>query len=63
MMCELKDPRILGHCVYSENIHNLKTVSYILFDRNFLGLQTQETASQVTLRELLQGGVGGSQVT
>ena len=26
----------------------------------FLGLQAQETASQITLRELLQGRVGGA---
>ena len=63
MVCELKDPRILGHCVDLKNIYNLKTVSYILFSRNFLGLHAQETASQVTLRELLQGGEGRSQVT
>ena len=28
--------------------------------REFLGLQAQEAASQVTLRELLQGGESGS---
>ena len=63
MVCELKDPRILGHCVDLKNIHNLKTVSYILFGRTFLGLHAQAIASQVTLRELLQGGEERSQVT
>ena len=31
--------------------------------QEFLGLHIQEAASQVTLRELLQGGEGRSQVT
>ena len=30
-----------------KNIHNLKVESYVLFSKNFLGLQTQEAASQV----------------
>ena len=36
-----------------KNIHNLKAESCVLFSGNFLELQAQETASQVTLRELL----------
>ena len=39
-----------------KNIHSLKSESYVFFWWEFLGLQAQETESQVTLRELLEGG-------
>lgn len=40
-----------------KNIHNLIVENYVLrFSENVLGLQATEIASQVTLRELLQGG-------
>ena len=42
-----------------KNIHNLKVESYVLFCGSFLGLQAWEAASQVTVRELLQGGQAG----
>ena len=42
-----------------KNIHNLKVESYVFIQSTFLGLQAREAASQVTLRELLQGGYRG----
>ena len=35
-------------------------MTLVLFGGNFLGLQAWEAASQVTLRELLQGSKGGA---
>ena len=44
-----------------KNSHNLKVeLCFICWE--LLGLQTSKTVSQVTLRELLQGGEGRSQV-
>ena len=34
----------------------------MFIQQEFLGLQIQEAASQVTLRELLQGGEGGARL-
>ena len=45
-----------------KNIHNLKVESYVLFCGSFLGLQAWEAASQVTVRELLKGDMGRSQI-
>ena len=46
-----------------KKIHNLKVESYLCFIWwECVGLQTQETASQVTLRELFQGGERRNQV-
>lgn len=38
--------------------HNLKVESYILFGGAFLGVQAQETASQITLKRLHTEGAG-----
>ena len=45
-----------------KNIHNLK-VELCFIRWELTGLQAQETPSQVTLRDLLPGGEGRSQVT
>ena len=42
----------------SVGVHNQSC----FIQREFLGLQAREAASQVTLREVLQGSEGGSQV-
>ena len=45
-----------------EKNHNLKVVSFFFFWWKFLVFQAQETASQLTLRKLLQEGEGRNQV-
>ena len=47
--------------VDQRNVHNLKVQNYVYLV-GILGLQAWETASQVTLRELLQGGEGIARV-
>lgn len=43
-----------------KKMHNLKAESYVLFGRHFLGPQTQETASQITLGKLFLGDEGAA---
>ena len=55
--------KIVTHCQL-KNSHNLEIESYFVFGScilylEFSGLQTQETVSQVTPRELLRGGGWG----
>ena len=49
------------HVVHWKTSHTLKIELYFV-RKKFLGLQALDTASQVTLKELLQGGGGRSQV-
>ena len=50
-----------AYVVHWKTSHALKVELYFV-QQKFLGLQALETASQVTLKELLQGGGGRSQV-